>query len=182
MIRIKTFLALLCFALPSFATAKADISVYFTPSEDCKKNIIQHIEQAENSIDIAIFSFTDRNIANSLQKAAAKGINIRLLTDKEQSDFHNSVIHNLIKKGINVRYNVTQKQEHNKFAVFDNKIVSTGSFNWTYRASYYNSENCLFIDKEAKVADKYKIRFNQLWAKAETAAEKKRKDKRERLK
>lgn len=65
--------------------------------------------------------------------------------------------------GINIRVNSKHKIEHNKFAVFDGKKVSTGSFNWTNSASNKNSENCIFVTQDKKTIDAYKKRFNELW-------------------
>lgn len=60
----------------------------------------------------------------------------------------------------NVRLNKKTKIEHNKFAVFDNKSVVTGSYNWTNPASKSNSENCVFFDQPHK---EFSNRFAYLW-------------------
>lgn len=63
----------------------------------------------------------------------------------------------------NIRVNSRHKIEHNKFAVYDQKIASTGSFNWTNPASNKNSENCLFLEGNLNIINKYIVRFEQLW-------------------
>ena len=55
---------------------------------------------------------------------------------------------------------------HNKFAVFDGKMVETGSFNWTTSADRYNFENALFISDPA-VAARYESEFERIWEQAE---------------
>lgn len=55
------------------------------------------------------------------------------------------------------------KIEHNKFAVFDSKFASSGSYNWTTPASDKNSENCIFFIKNKKAVAEYQNRFNYLW-------------------
>ena len=47
---------------------------------------------------------------------------------------------------------------HNKFAIFDKKVVFTGSFNWTVAANTRNQENVVVIDDE-EVAKKYEAQF-----------------------
>ncbi len=51
---------------------------------------------------------------------------------------------------------------HDKFAVVDEAVVMTGSFNWTTQAVRNNQENILFIENE-ELARKYLQEFNKLW-------------------
>ena len=51
---------------------------------------------------------------------------------------------------------------HNKVAVFDDKIMVTGSFNWTWSANNVNHENAIFID-DPRVIKRYTDEFNSLW-------------------
>ena len=49
---------------------------------------------------------------------------------------------------------------HNKFAIFDDTIIITGSYNWSSNAAK-NIENIVIIlDKE--LADSFILKFNQL--------------------
>ena len=57
-----------------------------------------------------------------------------------------------------------EKIEHNKFAIYDRLVASTGSFNWTTPATRKNSENCLFVIHDKKAVAKYFERFEQLWS------------------
>lgn len=51
---------------------------------------------------------------------------------------------------------------HHKFAVVDQSLVVTGSFNWTTQAVNYNQENILFFENK-DIAKKYTEEFNRLW-------------------
>ncbi len=51
---------------------------------------------------------------------------------------------------------------HHKFAVIDEAVVVTGSFNWTTQAVFNNQENVLFIEN-AEIAKKYTDEFQRLW-------------------
>ena len=61
---------------------------------------------------------------------------------------------------IPVLMNKKHKIEHNKFAVFDDVHIVSGSYNWTTNASKNNSENCLFFNQPNK---EYSHRFEYLW-------------------
>ena len=50
---------------------------------------------------------------------------------------------------------------HDKFAVFDNKKVITGSYNWTSSAEYYNHE-VVIISDDATIVKQFNPHFNML--------------------
>ncbi len=136
-----------------------DTRVYFTPSPDCENNIIAEINQADK-IDIAVYSITNKNIVNAILDAENRGAEIRVITDRVQASGKHSLAGKIKDAGISVLTNARHKIEHNKFAVFDNNLVVTGSYNWTMNATEHNSENCVFLHG---VADKYSARFEYLW-------------------
>ena len=51
---------------------------------------------------------------------------------------------------------------HHKFAVLDNSVVVTGSFNWTTQAVLHNQENILFYENKS-ICQKYTNAYNDLW-------------------
>ena len=51
---------------------------------------------------------------------------------------------------------------HNKYAIIDESVIVTGSFNWTSQAINNNQENLLFYE-DKDLAKKYVIEFNKLW-------------------
>jgi len=53
---------------------------------------------------------------------------------------------------------------HNKYAVIDDNIIITGSFNWSDHAIKSNYENLIIIESE-ELANKYNENFNMLWNK-----------------
>jgi phosphatidylserine/phosphatidylglycerophosphate/cardiolipin synthase-like enzyme len=136
------------------------IQVYFTPGKDCENNIIQRMEKA-NKIDIAVYAITNRAIADSILAASARGSKIRMITDRLQAAGKGSLVGELVAAGMPVRTNVKHKIEHNKFAIFDNREVISGSYNWTVTASDKNSENCIFLTQPDGMP--FSARFQYLW-------------------
>ncbi len=55
-----------------------------------------------------------------------------------------------------------QYHMHHKFAILDEAVVITGSFNWTTQAVKNNQENILFFENE-KIAKSYTDEYNRLW-------------------
>lgn len=142
-----------------------EVEVYFCPKENCAKKIIDEINIANKSIDIAAYSFTIRDIFDSLKLAKQKGVRIRVIFDYLQSFNAYSLDENLInidvpilrKKGVG-QYGVM----HNKFVIIDGEKVFTGSFNYSINANENNFENLVFI-RDEKIAEKYLIEFNEIW-------------------
>lgn len=161
----KNFLLLLTFLIwVSFsAFAKEDTQVFFSPSLKCENNIVEQINNSTSSIDAAVYAINNEEIVKALKQAYDRGVKIRILTDKLQAANKSSKVTDLYRYGINIRVNSKFRIEHNKFAIFDNKVVSSGSYNWTNPASHKNSENCIFFIDETKVLTEYSERFDYLW-------------------
>ena len=141
------------------ATAPTDVVVYFTPGTECEDRIIAELGRA-TTIDIAVYSITNPKIANAIITAHQRGAKVRIVTDRTMAGHKSSMIDELVAAGIPVRTNRRHKIEHNKFAVFDNRRMVTGSYNWTTAATKYNSENCIFLTHPALA---YSKRFEVLW-------------------
>ena len=143
--------------------AVAQTEVFFSPSKKCENGLIDLIGQSQKSIDVAVYAINNDNIVQALKQAHDRGIKIRILTDRLQAAGKASKVKELYDYGLNVRVHSQFKIEHNKFAIFDGKKASTGSYNWTRPATEKNSENCVFFTEyNATVAD-YQKRFDYLW-------------------
>ena len=140
-------------------SAPARIEAYFTPDTECEDRIIAELGRA-TTIDIAVYSITNPKIADAIIAAHQRGASVRIVTDRTMAGHKSSMIDELAAAGIPVRTNRRYKIEHNKFAVFDNRRMVTGSYNWTTTATKYNSENCIFLTTPAQ---EYTKRFEYLW-------------------
>jgi phosphatidylserine/phosphatidylglycerophosphate/cardiolipin synthase-like enzyme len=54
---------------------------------------------------------------------------------------------------------------HHKFAVFDERLVVTGSYNWTNSAEHANYENIILLD-DPGVVNRFRQEFPRLWREA----------------
>lgn len=138
-------------------------TVFFSPGPDCESAIINNINNSTETIDAAIYSITNQNIVAALKNAHDRGIKIRILTDRTQAGNKKSLVWDMREYGMNVVVHRKYRLEHNKFAIFDGKNLSTGSYNWTTNGSTYNSENCIFLDENDPAINEYQRRFDYLW-------------------
>ena len=161
----KCIIALLLSYLISFQTLGQDIKAYF--NADCEKALIDEISKSKKSIKIAIYSFTRFNIANSLSRAAKRGVDVKIIWDKSQldaSEYGPKILQIVQKNKIEVVLVEKKSKMHHKFAVIDKETVVTGSFNFTTSASKYNDEN-MIIFKDAKTAEKFLKAWEEIFLK-----------------
>ena len=149
-------------ALNAENPGKSWYQVFFTPGPDCENNIISRLNNAKKTVDIAVFSITNNNIADAILAAHKRGVKVRIITDVEQSKWRTSLVDELAAEGIPVRMNseLVYGAQHDKFAIFDGKEMTTGSFNWTNSATKNNCENCIFFTQSGC---EYSDRFKFLW-------------------
>ncbi len=136
--------------------------VYFSLSDNPQKEIIKNINQAQTSINIAMYIFTDREIALPLIKARERGVRVRLYLDQDQVDYQYSQSLFLVQRGIKTRISSNNYIMHNKFAIIDNRLLLTGSYNWTFSANNRNDENLMVID-DPEIIEIFQNQFVNLW-------------------
>jgi|SRR5665648_1021048 len=158
---ILAFLILLLSMTISISTL-AKTEVYFSLSDNPQKVIIKNINQAQASINIAMYIFTDREIALPLVKAHERGVKVRLYLDQDQVDYQYSQSRFLVQRGIKTRISYNNYIMHNKFAVIDNRILLSGSYNWTFSANNRNDENLMVID-DPEIIEIFQNQFVNLW-------------------
>ncbi len=140
----------------------AGIEVYFSPNGGCQEAVVSEIRKASQSIDIAMYYLSAREIAQALVKARERNVKIRIVLDEGQEIESASKAGYLVKRGFDIRYHLGFGLMHNKFALFDGQALITGSFNWTRTAEEKNEENLLVI-RDPDVIKPYQNRFEYLW-------------------
>jgi phosphatidylserine/phosphatidylglycerophosphate/cardiolipin synthase-like enzyme len=140
----------------------AKTEVYFSLSDNPQKEIIKNINQAQVFINIAMYTFTDKEIALPLIDAQERGVKVRVYLDRSQIGSTYSISRLLVQDGIKVRISTNNYIMHNKFAIIDNRLLLTGSYNWTASANNRNDENLLVID-DPEIIKIFQNQFVNLW-------------------
>lgn len=144
---------------------EADIAeAWFSPFQDCVRRIEQLFVQAQQQVDICVFTITDNRLSDAILTAHRRGITIRIISDNDKAFDRGSDIERLQSHGIAVRVDFTPFHMHHKFAVFDQQILLTGSYNWTVGAARDNQENFL-ITSDRRLMQAYSDEFDRLWRK-----------------
>ena len=143
--------------------------VLFSPDDHLADRLITLIEAEEKSIVIASYAFSHSLIAKALCAAKERGVQIELIVDPFSLNF-SSALNKMARAGIPILVwspppSSTKDERsslmHDKFCIFGDKIVWTGSFNLTHKADHSNQENALIIHDKALVK-KYKKQFQLL--------------------
>ncbi len=146
-----------------------DYTTNLKPSNKCKSNISKEllslINTSKSTIDIAIYGYDKvPEIEYALQKAINRGVKVRLVydTDINGNNIYSgtNIITKLIPANSTDRNNVIM---HDKFFIFDSKIVMTGSANLSPTdMSGFNSNSVITINSPS-VAKIYEQEFNQMF-------------------
>lgn len=152
--------------LESPQSSTQSIEVYFSPDGGIRDRIIKAIDLSKTTIDIAIYSFTSKDVAQALRKAKERGVSIRLIMDSGRAKRKHSQYKFLDKNGFNVKLKRGKGRGimHHKVCIFDNRLVMTGSYNISKNAERFSYENVVFIPDKS-VVKKYQEMFEDLWGK-----------------
>ncbi|BAT71926.1 phospholipase D/Transphosphatidylase [Thermosulfidibacter takaii ABI70S6] len=147
-----------------------EVRVFFSPNGGCTDAVIYEIDKAKQTIDVAMYAFTSRPIAQALVRAFKRGVRVRVVMDKKFAQGSRYAKYEYLKrKGIPVKLVSPPPGPrgrvglmHHKFAVIDGKVLLTGSFNWTASAEKLNYENLLVFYSQ-RIAALYEKEFKKFW-------------------
>lgn len=144
--------------------------LFFHPREDDDpdfERFLEIIRMADHTIDICVFTITDNRIRYVLADEARAGTKIRLITDNSQAESLGSDakwLHEKVNIPVKVDWDPDEcSHMHHKYCIIDNRIVLTGSFNWTRHASEQNYENIL-ISTNKQLVKQYADYFKGMWS------------------
>ncbi|MFW6263103.1 MAG: phospholipase D-like domain-containing protein [Thermotogota bacterium] len=136
--------------------------VRFSPEEDCFEFLLDELSQAKKTVYIAMFAFSDNRIAHYLKILSSKGVKVYILVDK---DWNLSSIYSDIDdmaRYTSLRLDISDALLHEKFVIIDEKILLTGSYNYTASAQTRNDEY-IFKTKNTGLVSRFTQHFLTLW-------------------
>lgn len=147
-------------AKPTAVTATASVRVAFTPGDDVAGQIVDAIRQARRQVLVQAFSFTHHDIARALIEARRRGVEVKLIADRAQTEnMERGQVPAMARAGVPVWLDGEHQSAHNKVVVVDAGLPSarviTGSYNFTRAAQYKNAENVVFISGNDALVREY---------------------------
>ena len=156
------------------------IKVFFTdstlklkPDRNCDssvcREILTNINNAKETIDMAIYGYSRTPaIEKALIAAIERGVKVRLVYDMNPSGQNIYPNTDIITKIISDNKSDIGSIEansimHNKFYIFDNKILITGSANLSHTDMSGFNSNVIAVIESEEIAQMYKKEFEQMY-------------------
>ncbi|MEY3222542.1 MAG: hypothetical protein RLZZ203_1398 [Cyanobacteriota bacterium] len=167
------------------------ITIHFSPtspsqpwSNSTNGLIAKTLSASTKTVDLALFVFSDQQLANILEERHNQNVQIRALIESQFAYHPYSEVLDMMGFALsdNCKYEVDNRpwknpistvgvpilakgdSLHDKFAVIDNQTVITGSHNWSEAANNSNDETLIVIENPA-IAAHYQREFNRLYGK-----------------
>ncbi len=158
-----------------------DVKIYFAdsttklkPDRNCSSSICQeiltNINKAQNTIDMAIYGYSSTpKIEEALKSAINRGVKIRMIYDLDSKGENiypdTSKLVSIIPNSKNDGESADAKNiMHNKFYIFDNKVLITGSANLSHTDMSGFNSNSIVVINSSEVAKIYKNEFEQMYS------------------
>ena len=146
---------------------------FFPPDDGLEHILIDLIDHEQKSLHIAVFAFTDIEIARALIRAKERGIKIELVTDPSclQDKFNKISFLKEHRLPIYIYNTDTNKatlsnRMHHKFVIFnkniaDKQLIWLGSYNFTKSAHAANQESVVLVESPLLV-EQFSQQFTRL--------------------
>jgi hypothetical protein len=134
--------------------------------EKIHKQIEIRLQEANSTIRLAVAWFTDPNLFDLICKKAAEGIEVVLIIANHEINQESQINFSQLKKnggriywiGTGYRYEALM---HNKFCIIDNRVLITGSYNWTKKAKS-NHESITVIEEDDNLIFDFNQEFDKI--------------------
>ena len=119
---------------------------HFSPWEDLEQLDVTDLRKAKQTVEIAMYSFTDRRLADALRELALRGVKIRVYRDQTEYQqeernalrFHELSTTQMFRGLANIQVRVKRGPErvlmHLKSFAVDGRLIRDGSAHWSLGA------------------------------------------------
>jgi phosphatidylserine/phosphatidylglycerophosphate/cardiolipin synthase-like enzyme len=122
--------------------------------------IVEAIDDARLSIDVAAYSLSLNSIRNALLRAHDRGVTVRIVMESTNMDRSDPQI--LIDAGVPIIGDNRPGLMHDKFIVIDKSETWLGAMNFTDSGTYEDNNNLMRIHS-TKIAENYSVEFNEMF-------------------
>ncbi len=140
------------------------MDVIFAPDSDIQTLLKDRIANTTQSIDLTTANLGPGELTNALTEATARGVEVRIVVDYQSARQKTPLVSLLKEEGLQIKAikGKAGGQMNNNFAIFDNKLLATGSYSWTNRATKHSHEDVVLIDDNS-VIDSYRREFERMF-------------------
>ncbi|XP_014598257.1 PREDICTED: mitochondrial cardiolipin hydrolase [Polistes canadensis] len=124
--------------------------------------LTNYLHCAKDTIHVCMYLFTCQILGNAILNAHKRGVVVKVIVDAGMNTVDHSQILPFRRACIKVRTRTSDSLMHHKFVIIDNKILITGSANWTMQALFGNSEN-IIVTNHPVLVERFVNEFTNLW-------------------
>ncbi len=138
------------------------VESYFSPSDMTTSAIAKILGRAQGSVNVAMLTFTRKELADSIVSKKIAGKKTRVILDNNTDS--GTQFPYLQTSGVDIRLKAGSGMLHHKYAIVDAEPyglegwIVTGSHNWSSSAETRNDENTIII-KDNIIANQYLQEF-----------------------
>ena len=141
------------------------VQVFFSAEDHPVSAIVPLIDSAEESVRFMAFSFTHDELGAALLDRFDAGIDVKGIFETRGSETEFSELTQLYCNQVPVLQDGNPGTMHHKVIIIDDRIVVTGSANFSNNADKFNDENLIIIANE-DMAREYLREFDRRWFEA----------------
>ncbi|MBE2223186.1 MAG: phospholipase [Anaerolineae bacterium] len=143
------------------------VEILFAAEDEVMDELIPLINQARSNIKFMAFSFTHEGLGEAMLAKAADGVAVSGIFETRGSETEYSELSNMVCANLAVRQDGNPGTFHHKVIIIDDRIVITGSLNFSDNANDSNDENVIIINN-ADIAQQYLQEFQRRWQEGKT--------------
>jgi len=134
------------FRKETFTFGNQQLEIWFLPDNpDAIHRLKQLMREAKKSIQIAMFTWTRRDLAQEVVDAKKRGVNVQVVLDHYAGKGAGAAILKILTQNdIDVRMSQGGALLHHKCMVVDGETLVNGSANWT-KAAFTQNDDCFIV-------------------------------------
>ena len=131
--------------------------------ENLKETIIQNLNEAKFNVFASVAWIGENFIIQELTNCLKRGVQVEIIVNNDDrfKKYENKFTEFIKSGGKLFLYDTYSALMHNKFCVIDLCTTITGSFNWTYGATFHR-ENIIIERNNIEMAHPFALEFNAL--------------------
>jgi phosphatidylserine/phosphatidylglycerophosphate/cardiolipin synthase-like enzyme len=151
---------------------------HFAPDENLEQLDYDRLGDAQRRVDIAMYAFTDKYLADQLMTLARRGVTVRIYRDMDQykgeqrnaDEHHDDSVTQLLhgERNIYIRVKSSGRRDlmHLKAYAIDGKVLRDGSANWSAAGEKAQDNNAHFTNDPAEVKS-FEQQFDEMWSRSD---------------
>jgi phosphatidylserine/phosphatidylglycerophosphate/cardiolipin synthase-like enzyme len=151
---------------------------HFAPDENLEQLDYDRLGEAKKRVDVAMYAFTDKYLADQLMTLSRRGVVVRVYRDMEQykneqrnaGEHHDDSVTELLRgeKNIHIRIKSSGRRDlmHLKAYTVDGKLLRDGSANWSAAGEKAQDNNAHFTNDPAEIKV-FEQQFEEMWQRSD---------------